>query len=70
MGRARTPHSTFPEGPQGVRHVPRTLHTWSRQKVSEYLLIAAILLGLIYLVNWVITEAPQPRYPGIEKLRG
>ena len=50
--------------------MPRTLHTWSRQKVSEYLLIAAILLGLIYLVNWVITEAPQPRYPGIEKLRG
>ena len=62
-------HRSFHE-PQGVRHAPRTIHAWRRQKVTEYLLIAAILLGLVYLVSWVVTEAPRPRYPGIEKLRG
>ena len=45
-------------------------HKWTHQKVIECLLIAAVLLGLVYLVHWVITEEPRPRYPGIEQLRG
>ena len=55
---------------KGVRHVVRAAHTWNCQKVIEGLLVVVILLGLVYLVYWVITEEPRPRYPGIEKLRG
>lgn len=40
------------------------------QKLVGYVLVALIVLGLAYLVHWVVTEAGRPRYPGIEKLRG
>ena len=56
--------------PEGVKHVPRATHTWNLRKLIEHLLVVVILLGLVYLVYWVITEEPRPRYPGIEKLRG
>ena len=36
----------------------------------EHVLIAVVLIGLIVLVYWIVTERPCPRYPGIEKLRG
>ena len=41
-----------------------------RLRVTGHVLVCLILLGLIYLVHWVITEEPRPNYPGIEKLRG
>ena len=60
----------FPGRLKGVKHVPRAIHTWNPRKLIEHLLVVVILLGLVYLVYWVITEEPRPRYPGIEKLRG
>jgi hypothetical protein len=35
-----------------------------------HVLIAVVVIGLIVLVYWIVTERPCPRYPGIEKLRG
>ena len=55
---------------KGVGNVVRSVHTWNHQKVIECFLVAVILLGLVYVVHWVITEEPRPSYPGIEKLRG
>ena len=65
----------IPVGPlldwrKGVKHVTRATNTWNPRKVIEHLLVVVILLGLVYVVYWVITEEPRPRYPGIEKLRG
>lgn len=44
-----------------------------RRRVEEiigYVLIAVLVLGLIYLTYWIVTEKPRPRYKGIEKFRG
>ena len=35
-----------------------------------HVLIAVVVIGLIALVYWTVTDRPCPRYPGIEKLRG
>ena len=40
------------------------------QKIVGYVLVAAMVIGLIYIVHWVIADASRPRYPGIEKMRG
>lgn len=44
-----------------------------RMRIREIVgrvLIAAVVIGLVVLVYWIVTERPCPRYPGIEKLRG
>ena len=42
----------------------------TRQKIVGYILVAALIVGLVFLVHWIITEQPGKRFPGIEKLRG
>ena len=46
---------------------PRTLRV---RETIGHVLIAIVVIGLILLVYWIVTERPCPRYPGIEKLRG
>ena len=46
---------------------PRTLRV---RETIGHVLIAVVVIGLIALVYWIVTEKPCSRYPGIEKLRG
>ena len=45
---------------------PRTLRV---RETIGHVLIAIVVIGLIVLVYWIVTERPCPRFPGIEKLR-
>ena len=46
---------------------PRALRV---RETIGHVLIAVVVIGLIVLVYWIVTEKPCARYPGIEKLRG
>ena len=46
---------------------PRALRV---RETIGHVVIAAVVIGLIALVYWIVTEKPCSRYPGIEKLRG
>lgn len=39
-------------------------------KIASYVLIAVVIIGLLFLVYWIVTENPARRFRGIEKIRG
>jgi len=41
-----------------------------QRQVIGYVLVGIMVVGLIYLAYWLITEKPSRRFRGIEKLRG
>lgn len=41
-----------------------------QRQVIGYVLVGIVVVGLIYLVYWLITENPKARFRGIERLRG
>jgi len=44
-------------------------HRQTREIVG-YVLVGIVVLGVIYLAYWLITEKPGRRFRGIEKIRG
>jgi len=41
-----------------------------RQRIVGYIIVAALVVGLAFLVYWIIAAQPGKRFRGIEKLRG
>ena len=49
--------------------MPATKHRQTKEIVG-YVILAIVVLGVIYLSYWLITEKPSRRFRGIEKIRG
>ena len=42
----------------------------TRQRIVGYIVVAVLIVGLVFLIYWLVTEQPGKRFRGIERLRG